>query len=251
MTHPTLPVVTSPFTNLLAARVAFLTQRLHTRMGAWKTHPTPDGVVLRVSDCGLGDAGFLPQALRHGGLELRRMSPQVAAASGDVSGGLSIGEIRWPFDAEHSTPMIVPVPEVPLDPDCAAPQALSVLVHATIPASRMRSARFLAKLQEWVAEVEARLACRWWHGIGSQDGNHAQSSTLNLHLASRPAEPLTPYEFEQRVMPVLKQACRFARQDGLLVRIDNPSTNFLVYCSSQHAIVMRGQRCAGGYKHPA
>lgn len=250
MTQPTLPVVHSPFTNLLAARVAFLTQRLHTRMGAWKTHPTPQGVVLRVGECGLGDAGFLPQALRYGGLELQRMSPQAAPPPGDASGGLNIGEIRWPFDAQHSTPVIVPVPEVPLDPESAAPQVLSVLVHATIPASRLRSSRFLAKLQGWVVEVEAGLACRWWEGIGSQDGNHAKSSTLNLHLATRPDEPLTPYAFEQRVLPVLKQACRFARQDGLLVRIDNPSTNFLVYCASQHAIVMRGQPCAEGYQHP-
>ncbi len=251
MTQPTLPVVPSPFANLLAARVAFLTQRLHTRMGAWKTHPTADGVVLRMSECSLGDAAFLPQALRHGGLELRRMGPQVADAPGDTSGGLSIGEIRWPFDEQHSTPVIVPVPEAPLDPGAAAPQLLSILVHATIPASRLRSSRFLEKLGSWVAEVEAGLACRWWHGIGSQDGNHGQSSTLNLHLATRPDEPLTPYAFEQRVMPVLKQACRFARQDGLLVRFDNPSTNHLVYCTSQDAIVMRGQPCAEGYNHPA
>ena len=251
MTHPALQVVPSQFTNLLAARVAFLTQRLHTRLGSWKTHPTAGGVLLRVSECSLGDAGFLPQALRHGGLELRRMSPPPVHAPDATPAGLSIGEICWPFDAQHGTPVIVPVPEVPLDPDSAAPQVLSLLTHAMIPASRLRSTRFLDKLQEWVTEVEARLACRWWHGIGSRDGNHAESSTLMLHLASRPEEPLTPYEFEQRVMPALRLASRFVRQDGLLLRFDNPSINFLVYCASQHTVVMRGQPCPEGYTHPA
>ena len=141
-------------------------------------------------------------------------------------------------------------PEVPLDPESATAQSSSVLVHATIPAARLRSSRFLAKLQAWVAEVEEGLACRWWEGIGSRDGNHAKSSTLNLHLATRPDAPLTPYAFEERVLPVLDKACRFARQDGLLVRIDNPSTNFLVYCASQHAIVVKGHACVKGYRHP-
>ena len=111
MTHPTLHVIPSRFTNLLAARVALLTHPLHPRMGVWKTHSTPNGVVLSLGECSLGDAGFLPQALRHGGLELRRMTPQVADPSSDAPQGLRIGEIRWPFDDTQKTPVIVPVPK--------------------------------------------------------------------------------------------------------------------------------------------
>ncbi len=239
------------FTNLLVARVAFLTQPLHQRMGTWKALPSATGAVLAMSQCSLGDAAFLPQALRHGGLEIHRIRVQPEKQAEPTPGAVRIGEIRWPAASLGGVPMVAPPPESPLDPDSAAPQALSILIHATIPASRLRSSRFLTKLQGWVAEVEERLACRWWHGIGSQDGNHGKSSTLNLHLATRPDEPLKPYDFEQRVMPVLNQACRFARQDGLLVRFDNPSTNFFVYCASQHKLVLRGQPCAEGHQHPA
>lgn len=250
MTQSSTDTAPSSFTNLLVARVAFLTQPLHRRMGTWKAQPTGTGAVLAMSQCSLGDAAFLPQALRHGGLEIHRIRVQQAEQGELVAPAVRIGEIRWPAGPQEGSPMVAPPPESPLDPDSAAPQAFSLLIHATIPASRLQSSRFLAKLQEWVEEVEERLACRWWHGIGSQDGNHGKSSTLNLHLATRREEPLTPYEFEQRVMPVLRTACRFARQDGLLVRFDNPSTNFFVYCAAQHKIVIRGQPCAEGYKHP-
>lgn len=241
----------SSFTNLLVARVAFLTQPLHQRMGTWKALPTGTGAVLTMSQCSLGDAAFLPQALRHGGLEVHRVRVQPAEQAEVAPPVVRIGEIRWPSVSQDGSPTVAPPPESPLDPGSAAAQVFSLLIHATIPAARLRSSRFLAKLQGWVGEVEERLACRWWEGIGSQDGNHGQSSTLNLHLATRPDEPLTPYEFEQRVLPVLKTACRFARQDGLLVRFDNPSTNFFVYCAAQQKIVMRGQPCSEGYEHPA
>ncbi len=241
----------SSFTNLLVARVAFLTQPLHQRMGTWKALPSATGAMLAMSECSLGDAAFLPQALRHGGLEIHRIPVQPEEQAQPTPPVVRIGEIRWPAASQNGAPVVAPPPESPLNPDSAAPQVLSILIHATIPASRLRSQRFLAKLQEWVTEVEGQLACRWWQGIGSQDRNHGQSSTLNLHLATRPNEPLKPYEFEERVMPVLRRACRFARQDGLLVRFDNPSTNFFVYCASQHKLVLRGQPCAEGHKHPA
>ncbi len=204
-----------------------------------------------MSQCGLGDAGFLPQALQHGGLELRRISPVGSPAEETYSGKIIVGEILWPRDREGSTQVIVPAPGTPLVPEAALPQSFSVLVHVLLPSSRAVATRVSTRLQVLLEETNGKLAYKWWQGMTTAPHTEQRRSTINLHLSTSQDHPLTPYDFETAVMPLLKQVARRVKQDGLLVRFDNPSTNFLVFCASQDTLVARGQPCPAGHQHPA
>ena len=232
--------------KLLAARIALLTQPVQLRLGTRKICPTQDGAIFAVSRCGLGDAGFLPQMLRDGGLDLERIG-LAGAHGGEVPDGtIVIGEIRWPVDAESGIPIPSQVPEVLLKPEGARPQAFSILVHAWVSATRMASEGFSQHVEHLLDEVQQHLSCQWWQGLP----NHHGRAAMNLHLATKEEAPLKPYEFEQRVMPILKQVAHIGGQDGLLVRFDNPSTNFVIYCADQELLVARGTPCPAGHEHP-
>ncbi len=233
--------------KLLAARITLLTQPIQQRLGSWKIHPTRHGAILVVSQCGLGDAGFLPQVLRDGGLELHRLGPSGTLKEEYPDGSILIGEIRWPVDEEGGAPILVPASEFSLRSEDAQPQSFSILVHAFVQTKRLASARFSKDIQRLLDEVQTRLSCKWWQGLPNRD----ERTAMNIHLSTKEGEPLTPYEFERRVMPILKQVARIGDQDGLLVRFDNPSTNFVVYCAEQELLVAKGLLCPGGYEHPS
>ena len=233
--------------KLLAARISLLTQPIQLRLGVWKVYPTRDGAVLAVSQCGLGDAGFLPQVLRDGGLQLQRLGPTRTLKGEYPDGRVLIGEVRWPVDEERGTPILVPVLEIPLRPEDARPQSFSILVHVFVRTTRLTSASFSKQTECLLDEVQASVSCKWWKGLPNNQGRGA----MNIHLSTKEEEPVTPYEFEKRVMPILKQIGRISGQDGLLVRFDNPSTNFVVYCAEQELLVAKGTPCPDGHEHPS
>ncbi len=233
--------------KLLAARISLLTQPVQLRLGFWKVYPTREGAILVVSRCGLGEAGFLPQVLRDGGLQLQRLGPTRTLKGEYPDGSILIGEIRWPVDEERGTPILVPALEVSLRPEGARPQSFSILVHAFVRTTRLASASFSEETERLLEEVQTIVSCKWWKGLPNNQGHTA----MNIHLSTKEEEPVTPYEFEKRVMPILKQIGRISGQDGVLVRFDNPSTNFVVYCAEQELLVAKGSPCPAGHPHPS
>ncbi len=187
--------------HLLSARIALLTQPVHPKLGGWKVFPTHKGAVLAVRRCGLGDAGFLPQSLDHGGLVLRRIGLDAIRASGAPARGLTIGEISWPLPDDAEAPVVVPPLDAPLVLQAALPQAYSVRIHARIPASRLDSSGFAKKMQPSLEKIHKVLSCKWWRGLAPTSHRGEQQSSFNLHVSTKEEEPLTPYEFEDRVMP--------------------------------------------------
>ncbi len=238
-------------TNLLGTRIAHLIQPIQERLGSWNVYSTGEGAILAVSRCGLGDAGFLPQALHHGGLHLHRVGASRLQASGVPHGAITVGEIRWPAHGEDNAAVPGTPPDSPLSPNAARPQVFSILLQAVVPSAHLASKRFAKNIQPSLAEIQKVLGCKWWQGLASGEQKAKDVSALNLHLSTKDGEQLTPYEFERRVMPILTQAAALAQQDGLLIRFDNPSTNWFVYCAAQHRVLALGLPCPAGHPHPS
>ncbi len=234
----------------LASQIRQCTTSLHSRMGKWDIVSTDSGAILTMTECGLGDAGFLPQAIQHSGLELRRINQFDGRFSDSLKGKFIIGEI-----CEKSTPTPLPseksvASETTLTPDQALAQSFSLLIHIFIPTSREVATKFSQRLEVILSENNSTLQFKSWPGMIPHSETGKPRSTINLHLSTHPDFPLSPYEFESNVLPLLKQLTKRVKQDGLLIRFDNPSTNLIVFCASKEGVLPKGEPCPAGHSHP-
>ncbi|MGH7254468.1 MAG: hypothetical protein ACREI3_01705, partial [Nitrospirales bacterium] len=96
-----------------AELIARLIRPIAHRLGRWNLYRTSQGVVLAMSQAGLGDALFLPQALGHGGLVLRRIRSTGFPAWDNPAGTIVVGEIRQPPSFSATGPPSQPAPLAP------------------------------------------------------------------------------------------------------------------------------------------
>ena len=234
----------------LVSQIKHFTSSIHARMGTWDILSTPTGAILTMTKCGLGDAGFLPQALQHGGLTLRRLNQLDGRYVDSLQGKFMIGEISGDKEQAPSLSDNSSLHTEVLTPEQAFQQSFSLLIHVFIPTSRAVATKFSQRLEIILSESHTTLQFRSWPGMIPHSETGTPRSTINLHLSTHPDFPLSPYEFESHVLPLLKQITKRVKQDGLLIRLDNPSTNLIVFCASQDTVLPKGQSCPAGHPHP-
>ena len=120
-----------------------------------------------------------------------------------------------------------------------------------IPSSRAVATKASQRFEVLLAEVESDLVYKSWPGMTTNPETGKRRSTINMHVATHIDKPVTPYVFEEKVKAVLRHIAKRAKQDGLLLRFDNPSTNFLVYCAAKDSLMAQGRPCSDGHPHPA
>lgn len=250
MTQAQFQAFSSDSNHPLVSQIRQVTAPIHHKMGSWNIISTSTGAMLTMTKCGLGDAGFLPQALLHGGLELRRLNQLDGRYAEPLKGRIMIGEIFGKRESGSMLPVVSSPSKESLTPEQAMPQPFSILIHIFIPTSRAVATKFSQRLEIILGEINTTLQFKSWPGMIPHSETGKPRATINLHLATHPDFPLSPYEFESTVLPLLKEIAKRVKQDGLLIRFDNPSTNLVLYCASQETILPKGQPCTGGHLHP-
>lgn len=228
--------------------IAWLIRPIAHRLGRWNLYPTSQGVVLAMSEAGLGDALFLPQALGHGGLVLRRIRSTGLPAWDNPAGAIVVGDIQQPAFFPATGPPSWPAP---LAPEQAAASHYSLQIHLFPPRPRQDSTVGCTLPQGLLDQAPPVLTCQWWPGVATHQPSGQRKPMVTVQAATRASSPLTPYVFEAHIMPLLHHLSLSTGKDGLLVMFDNPSTNYMVYCQTQTRLVTKGSPCVAGHQHPA